>query len=703
MRDYSKEFIDLMDNINNKAKDFGFTNGRDWAKYARENNEISFSDYEAFDKIHSLRVAIAHGHARDILISELTFRQTIHFKECISNTHLRKQRRRYKVDHDSFRSDEFKMALDWDGLNGSRFLFQFYIKKEFVQNRGFSDGTSITGYTYLIYVLNAPYINWCRKNNKVYDFHFYDINENYTPTICWNKIVHTTEEAKAILFEWAKCYKSKIIRLLQDKSIDERIIMNKVSRRGIVPADSFRVEKNKKETIYIARDVYENIMKTLGTLKPEKGGMLGWNIDDKSIDHFIFDECAYINSDTYSPDVEKMNNIINNTWADDGINFAGFIHSHPNNSKHLSQADINYGLKIIKEFDVDYIILPIVTSSYDAKKYIYPYLLYKDGSVIECSLKIYEKSIEENDSRYSNEEISKVFSDSTGIYALTEEKGGNTNNPYFDRISTVINLERMKNCAVIGVGVGGARSFYENIARLGIGNIYLIDGDVTSPTNIASQNGFISEIGINKAISVKKRILDINDECNVVAFDFMLDDLISDEWIYDQILSKYKSENIVLCASTDNFKAQKRCFSIAKKYNIPYLASGHHQYGNTSEIIYWYPNVSTYDVEYVLRDRYEAHKNDFSQSISSVGSPIFNTTRLNALCEKICLGLLTYPDEKNGKTKFSSFLKYHPNRNYILIRQTDLSLLNTDSELLFSDDDKYLFDDVVWLDCTKDF
>ena len=46
----------------------------------------------------------------------------------------------------------------------------------------------------------------------------------------------------------------------------------------------------------------------------------------------------------------------------------------------------------------------------------------------------------------------------------------------FARISTAIPLDYMKGCTIVGVGCGGARGFYEDMARCGVGKFLLIDG-----------------------------------------------------------------------------------------------------------------------------------------------------------------------------------------------------------------------------------
>ena len=261
----------------------------------------------------------------------------------------------------------------------------------------------------------------------------------------------------------------------------------------------------------------------------------------------------------------------------------------------------------------------------------------------------------------------------------------------------------MNDCAIIGIGCGGARGFYESMARMGVGNFYLIDGDISSRSNIASQNGYISEIGKPKVDVVKNRILDINDSCNVNAYNVMLTDEISDEWFYSNILEKHSPEKTLICAFTDDFFAQARAQRLAKTYNIPYLSAQHHEFGNTSELIYWYPGVSKYSSEEILKNRYESYANGYKNDVTSVGSPIFNTTRLNALCEKVALGMLLYAYELDANPTFSSFIRYEAQRNLILIRQRDLSICQSALEPFFCINDGYLFDDVVWIDVEETF
>ena len=75
-------------------------------------------------------------------------------------------------------------------------------------------------------------------------------------------------------------------------------------------------------------------------------------------------------------------------------------------------------------------------------------------------------------------------------------------------------LEKLKNASVLVVGLGGVGSFAaEFLARAGVGNMTIIDGDIVDITNINRQLPALhSTIGKDKVEIVAERILDINPE-----------------------------------------------------------------------------------------------------------------------------------------------------------------------------------------------
>lgn len=80
-------------------------------------------------------------------------------------------------------------------------------------------------------------------------------------------------------------------------------------------------------------------------------------------------------------------------------------------------------------------------------------------------------------------------------------------------------LEKLEKANVLIVGLGGVGSYAaEAIARAGVGNITIVDGDTVDPSNRNRQLIALSSThGQSKAELMRDRILDINPDCNLTA------------------------------------------------------------------------------------------------------------------------------------------------------------------------------------------
>ncbi|WP_278035931.1 tRNA threonylcarbamoyladenosine dehydratase [Flavobacterium nitratireducens] len=78
-------------------------------------------------------------------------------------------------------------------------------------------------------------------------------------------------------------------------------------------------------------------------------------------------------------------------------------------------------------------------------------------------------------------------------------------------------LEKLQNAKVMVVGLGGVGSFAaEFLARAGVGNMIIVDGDVVDITNINRQLPALhSTVGEPKVTIVGDRLMDINPELNL--------------------------------------------------------------------------------------------------------------------------------------------------------------------------------------------
>ncbi|MBQ8296819.1 MAG: tRNA threonylcarbamoyladenosine dehydratase [Ruminococcus sp.] len=102
-------------------------------------------------------------------------------------------------------------------------------------------------------------------------------------------------------------------------------------------------------------------------------------------------------------------------------------------------------------------------------------------------------------------------------------------------------MEKLRNSRIAVFGVGGVGSYTaEALARAGAGSITLIDSDTVNITNINRQIiALHSTIGEPKVEAAKRRILDINPECEVTALNLFYTgtetDLSAFDWIADAI------------------------------------------------------------------------------------------------------------------------------------------------------------------------
>lgn len=97
----------------------------------------------------------------------------------------------------------------------------------------------------------------------------------------------------------------------------------------------------------------------------------------------------------------------------------------------------------------------------------------------------------------------------------------------FDRLKLLIGnkLELINSSTVLVVGIGGVGGYaVEALVRSGIGKIIIVDKDIVDITNINRQIiSLQSNIGEYKVDACKKRITDINPNCEVISYKENLD------------------------------------------------------------------------------------------------------------------------------------------------------------------------------------
>lgn len=140
----------------------------------------------------------------------------------------------------------------------------------------------------------------------------------------------------------------------------------------------------------------------------------------------------------------------------------------------------------------------------------------------------------------------------------------------FDRTITLVgeeNFNKIKEKTILIVGLGGVGGYAtESLVRSGIHNLILIDHDNIDITNINRQIiANTSNIGLSKVDEFKKRILEINPNCNVRTHKLFLD-----RNTYN-ILDNYQIDYIVDCC--DSIEAKKLLIDYSINKNIKLISS----------------------------------------------------------------------------------------------------------------------------------
>lgn len=413
------------------------------------------------------------------------------------------------------------------------------------------------------------------------------------------------------------------------------------------------MKKNHTEpkSYIMSKEVHDRIVATIGANPPEQGGFLG-SKDGKCISHYFYDSTANTTNITYSPDIEAANYSFQR-WNADGVELIFNIHSHPYGCTKPSAGDIEYAQHIMKHLNSDRFGVIIVThDAYGSGIHLHPYFIYADGTV---------------------EPIQLIFEEKYNPYYLGSDFDfrKRISKERFKRIEDFYPMEALARKAIVGIGVGGAITYYEDQARSGIEYFVVIDPDIVSATNIATSSFYITDIGRSKVDVIKERIHNINPNAKVVAVQLALDDNFTD-LMFEEILGQEllsRPQDILICGCTDSFHAQARSANLAMKYGTCYLAAQLYAGGEAAEIYFSYPGVTNNSCpRCALSSRYDAYKNGFVNNVTSEAAPIFATDRLNALKGQISMMLLLYHEDDN--CRYSSMLDQTADRNFVQINMS---------------------------------
>lgn len=445
------------------------------------------------------------------------------------------------------------------------------------------------------------------------------------------------------------------------------------------------------ETLLLADDVVTDIYRSVGSQPAEQGGMLGGRRKAGTVTAYRFDDSARRTTATYSPDAGGLNELLREEWNPNGVDFLGFVHSHPSGVWRPSSGDAAYAERILAAIpDMDRLLLPIVQTVPDTGAFrLHTFAATKRGG-------------------------RGVHIDPVPLRVVPAESEDPTvGDAGFDRVREAFDLKLLARTRLVLIGLGGAAAFAESMARAGVGEFVLIDPDVVDLPNIGTQQVYRSDLGRPKVDAVADRILDVSPHARVVGIQAVLDDLTDDMMrrLVNRPLPNTAttgSATTVMCGFTDNFWAQARVNRIALNIGVPMLAAQVYHEGRGVEVSFMVPGVTHACGRCVLGNRYRAHlEHGYRNDVTSHGTPLWATERLNALKAEVLFAIVhgTAAGGAEGhpaRARYGALLERIATRNLVVARldhdiASTLGMATFDKTFAGADQERIVTDETLWL------
>ncbi len=434
-------------------------------------------------------------------------------------------------------------------------------------------------------------------------------------------------------------------------------------------------------TLRVTESVHRQLTTTVGRLAPETGMLLGGSREDYIVRHVFFDDTAERSGATYSPDVARLNRLLREWWNPAGISFLGFAHSHPNGYAALSPGDRRYAADILAAIpELDRLLLPIVSPGPEAV--IWPYAVDRNSSEpVALELEV----------------LSEDLRQPTSTLPPWRELRQAT----FQRVTGAYDLAHLRHCRVVIIGVGGAAGLAEDLVRAGVHDIVLVDPDTVCASNLATQQVYRQDLGRPKVEALAGRLRDINPAAEITGHQRDFTELGEEE--IERLLGLDQPRppiRTLLCGCTDRFFAQGRINRVGLHYGIPTLCAQVYAEGRGAEITFTYPGRTPACHRCILRSRYEAYlREGYANAVTSDGTPISSTTRLNATKFFVAMALL---HEGTAHPRWGRMLERMGNRNLVQLRLDPDLELSVFGRVLGKDPERVFTDEAVWLPQTPE-
>lgn len=440
------------------------------------------------------------------------------------------------------------------------------------------------------------------------------------------------------------------------------------------------------EPLYMTDSILRGIESTVGARRAEQGGMFGGRRSRATVTDFHFDTSARRTNSTYTPATSMLNTLLRDEWNPAGIDFLGFVHSHPRGLWRPSSGDCTYAERILDAIPaMDRLLLPIAQTRPDTRRFVlHPFVARRASRGVQI------------------ESVPLAILPGRSTVPTLSDAA-------FDRVHDAYDLAATAATRLVVVGVGGAAAFVESMARAGVGEFVLIDPDIVELPNIATQQVYRRDAGRPKVDAIAERILDVNPHARVIGIQSYLDELDDDMlgWLTHRPLPHSNSigpSTSILCGFTDSFWAQARVNRLALHLGVPMVAAQVYGQGHGVEVSFHVPDHSVACGRCVLGSRYRAHLNEaYSNTVTSHGTPLWATERLNELKAQIVLAIIhgigTGTDRDHpATTRYTELLRRVATHNLVQVRlEPEANLPAFGRAFANADKDRLITDDTLWL------
>jgi hypothetical protein len=497
-----------------------------------------------------------------------------------------------------------------------------------------------------------------------------------------------------------------------------RAFRKRQERLKRAPSDAPRVMR-------VARAVFDRMHELIGQAPAEHGGMLGGSRESYLVEHFVFDRSARRSGSRYSPNCDFLNGLLRNDWNPRKIFLLGFVHSHPAGLREPSAGDLKYAERILESVpDLPYLLLPIVMTEPDSGAFeLIPFAAVRDSAlgarIVRLTLDVVNENAPDLSLGNLEPETQKELSALGPVVRFDGVESGRGLSGTFERVETAYDLSRLAASRIVSVGTGGAAQYIEELARAGVGEFVLIDPDRVAESNLATQQVYRRDIGRPKVDCIAERIRDINPHAFVLPLQKRLEEIDDREFerlamsslqtwkttaamqygmpeVHVPVSVSLLPEVTLLGGFTDHFDSQARVNRLALHLGMPSICAQVYQEGRGAEVTFTYPGVTAACHRCALSSRYKAYlKDGYKNTVTSKGTPLVATTRLNALKGFISMALFHHG---TSHPRWGALLERIGPRNLVQIRMDpDLSSGTFGKTFAGADRERLLFDETLWL------